>query len=243
MKNLIYGTIQELKTLKRSLYRNIYTKLSDATKDNEIVDLFSQLYYDSHIFDKSWGQMKWMGTPILKCPMDLWIYQELLHKLRPDLIIETGTAAGGSAHYFASLLDLLGQGEIITIDIEARSDRPKLPRVTYLTGSSTEDQIFKKVQQRAQNKKCVMVVLDSDHSKSHVLNELERYNPLVTANSYLIVEDTNINGHPVAPHSGPGPYEAVEEFMRDNKNFFIDDLPKKFFLTWNPNGYLKKRVH
>ena len=86
----------------------------------------------------------------------------------------------------------------------------------------------------------VMVILDSDHHKEHVLNELRIYGKFVTKESYIIVEDTNINGHPVYPDFGPGPMEAVEEFLRENKNFVIDKTREKFYLTFNPRGYLKK---
>jgi cephalosporin hydroxylase len=214
--------------------------VGNTENDKKVVDLFSQLYFDAHIFDKSWGKMTWLGTPILKCPMDLWVYQELVHELKPDLVIETGTAAGGSARYFASLFDLVGKGEIVTIDVESRSDRPKHPRITYITGSSTDPKIFADMKEKAKQVKTVMVVLDSDHTEKHVRNELELYHPLVTKGSYLIVEDSNVNGHPVAPDYGPGPMEALLDFLKTNKDFEIDKYQERFFITWNPNGYLRK---
>jgi cephalosporin hydroxylase len=85
-----------------------------------------------------------------------------------------------------------------------------------------------------------MVILDSDHSQSHVEKELKLFAPLVTLNSYLIVEDTNINGHPAYPSFGPGPYEAVETFLRTNDNFEVDSSREKFLMTFNPKGYLKR---
>jgi cephalosporin hydroxylase len=240
MKAQLHGLYSELKTLRRSVYRNLYNALGSRENDQKVVDMFSQLYFDAHIFDKSWGKMTWMGTPILKCPMDLWVYQELVYGLKPDLVIETGTAAGGSARYFSSLFDLVGNGEIITIDIEKRSDRPQHPRITYMTGSSTAPDIFARVKEKAASAKTVMVVLDSDHTEKHVRAELELYHPLVTLGSYMVVEDSNVNGHPVAPDYGPGPMEALVDFLKTNKSFEIDKHQERFFLTWNPNGYLKR---
>src|SRR5665213_3523805 len=106
---------------------------SDPTwSEKRTIRKFHQLYYDSRTGGKPWRHTFWMGTRILKCPMDLWIYQEMLHELKPDYIIETGTAYGGSAHYMATLCDLIGNGKIITIDIEHQPSRPVHPRVTYV---------------------------------------------------------------------------------------------------------------
>jgi cephalosporin hydroxylase len=203
-----------------------------------VIRQFNRLYYDSTVWGN--GNTRWFGTTILKCPTDMWIYQEILYELKPDVIVETGTFNGGSAFFFASLFDLLGRGEVITIDVEAREERPKHSRITYLNGFSTSKEIFGEVKELIKNKEKIMVVLDSDHSKQNVLNELRMYNDIVTVNSYLIVEDTNINGHPALPEFGPGPMEAVEEFLKENKNFVIDETKEKFFLTFNSKGYLKK---
>ncbi len=126
------------------------------------------------------------------------------------------------------------------MDIENKEDRPKHTRVTYLLGSSTSKEIVEKVQSFIRSKDEIVVILDSDHHKEHVLRELEIYSKFVTKGSYIIVEDTNINGHPVEPEFGPGPMEAVKEFLKDNKDFVIDKSREKFLLTFNPNGYLKK---
>lgn len=180
-----------------------------------------------------------MGIPVLKCPLDLWIYQEIIFKTRPDIIIECGTAKGGSALYLASVCDLVNNGRVITVDIEDNKDKPKHKRITYLLGSSISKQIIEKIKKLVGNKK-IMVILDSDHSKQHVLSELKIYSKFVTKESYLIVEDTNINNHPVLSNFGPGPMEALKEFLKENKNFIIDKEKEKFYLTFNPKGYLKK---
>lgn len=200
-----------------------------------IADQFHQLYYDSGI----WLNTFWLGVPIQKCPLDLWIYQEIIYEVKPDLIIESGTADGGSAYYLASLCDMVQKGRVVTIDIAAKA-RPQHPRITYLTGSSVSAEIYNAVRDSIKPGEQVMVILDSDHSYGHVLNELRIYALLVTAGSYLIVEDTNINGNPVFPGFGPGPMEALQQFLAENKEFVVDKSREKFFVTFFPDGFLKK---
>lgn len=203
----------------------------------DVIERFHALYYDSQV----WTQTFWLGVPTQKCPLDLWIYQEILAEKRPDLIIETGTAAGGSALYLASIGDQLGSGHVVTIDVEARDDRPRHPRITYLTGSSTDPEVLSAAAALRRPGGSVMVVLDSDHSAGHVLAELDWYAPLVTRGQYLIVEDTNVNGHPVLHNFGPGPMEAVEEFLHRTADFEIDLEREKLRMTFNPRGYLRRR--
>jgi cephalosporin hydroxylase len=179
-----------------------------------------------------------MGILAQKCPLDLWVYQEILWEIRPDLILECGTAQGGSAIFLASICDLLNRGKIISIDTEDRKGRPPHKRIEYWLGSSIQEEIMARVKAEAANKEKVMIILDSDHHKEHVLKELRIYSPLVTRGSYLIVEDTNINGHPVLPEFGPGPMEAVAEFLEGNPGFVIDEGKEKFFMTFNPRGFL-----
>jgi cephalosporin hydroxylase len=199
---------------------------------------FHRLYYDDA--DRTWKNTRWFDVPLFKCPLDLWIYQELLTEVRPEVIVETGTFAGGSALYLASCMDLLGTGRVITIDIHERPGRPQHERITYLTGSSTDPALVERVHSETAAAAPVMVILDSDHSRDHVLAELRAYAPLVTAGSYLVVEDTNINGRPVEPNSGPGPHEALEEFLTETEGFARDESREKFFLSFNPGGFLRR---
>jgi cephalosporin hydroxylase len=203
-----------------------------------IVWAFHRLYYNSG--SRTWSNTYWLGTQTQKCPLDLWIYQELLNELRPAAIVETGTASGGGALFLASVCDLLGHGEIVTVDIEERR-RPSHPRVTYLSGSSTEREVVARVTRFVGDRAPVLVILDSDHSREHVFEELRTYAPLVTSGSYLVVEDTNVNGHPVLPDFGPGPMEAVEEFLAASSDFSVDAGREKFMLTFNPRGFLRRR--
>jgi cephalosporin hydroxylase len=205
---------------------------------NEVIRAFHELYYGSE--ERTWKNTRWLGVSAQKCPLDLWIYQELIHEIRPDKIIETGTADGGSSLFLASICDLVGNGHVITIDIQSSESLRHHPRLTYISGSSTSTDIVGEVKQIAGGTGSVMVILDSDHTKEHVLKEMDLYSEVVTIGSYLIVEDTNVNGHPVVPNFGPGPMEAIEDFLEQNKSFVIDSERQKFFMTFNPNGFLRK---
>jgi cephalosporin hydroxylase len=205
----------------------------------KIADWFHRLYYTTA--SRTWENTYWMGTKVRKIPFDLWVYQEIIAEIKPDLIIETGTDHGGSALYMANLMDLMNHGEILTIDILTNPNRPIHPRITYLTGSSVDVEIVAQAKKIASKAQKVLVILDSDHSYRHVKAELAAYSSFVTKGSYLIVEDGNINGHPIARGCGAGPFEAIEEFMKNQNDFEIDLSREKFYVTFNPNGYLKRK--
>jgi cephalosporin hydroxylase len=211
-----------------------------AAVSRAIVRAFHRLYYYSP--ERTFRETYWFGHSVKKCPFDLWVYQEMLHELRPDFIVETGTRFGGSARFFASICDLLDQGRIVSVDIDPAAVRPEHPRITYLEGSSTAPEIVAQVRETVGAAQSVLVVLDSDHSCAHVLEELRAYAGLVTPGSYVVVEDTNVNGHPVRPDFGPGPMEAVDLFLRERADFSIDGAREKFFLSFNPRGYLRRAV-
>ena len=219
---------------------DLLRRSSSALRERRVVRPFHRLFYNSG--KQTWSDTHWLGVPAQKCAFDLWVYQELLHELRPAVIVECGTANGGSALYLASICDLLGHGEVVTVDIADEPGRPSHERIMYLTGSSTAPEIVERVQQLVAGRAPVVVILDSDHSRDHVLNELRLYAPLVSAGSYLIVEDSNVNGHPVLPDFGPGPAEAVTQFLGETDEFEVDTSREKFFLTFNPSGYLRKRT-
>jgi cephalosporin hydroxylase len=203
----------------------------------EIADAFHRLYFERPT--QTWQNTYWLGTPVRKCPLDLWIYQEIIFHTRPDLIIETGTRFGGSARFLADMCDSMGHGRVITIDIE-KQEVPFHFRVTYLIGSSTDPEVRANVSRRIGPEDEVMVILDSDHSRDHVLSELRAYGPLVTAGNYLVVEDTNVNGNPVLPSHGPGPMEALQEYLAEVDSFVVDESMEKFLLSFNPRGFLRR---
>jgi cephalosporin hydroxylase len=206
------------------------------------VESFHKLFYEtSYARREGWSNPRWLGVEALKCPFDLWIYQEILQELKPDWILETGTANGGSALFLASVLDLIGKGQVVSVDIVRKTDWPVHPRLTYLTGSSTSSEVLDDLRRRVSGAGRVLVILDSDHKKDHVLEELHLYSPLVTPGSYLIVEDTNVNGRPVFAGFGPGPGEAVDEFLPSHPEFERDPSRERFLLTFNPGGYLRRR--
>jgi cephalosporin hydroxylase len=231
-----------MKRILRLARNNVYHRAYiDPESETELVDRFHKLYYDASEFDGTWHQTHWLGVKTLKCPLDLWVYQEILFELRPDVIIETGTFAGGSALYLAMICDALQAGRILTIDLELRKGRPTHPRIQYLLGSSIAPEILERVRGEIQPGGKVLVLLDSDHRKEHVLAEMRAYAPVVTKGSYMIVEDTNLNGHPIAPEFGPGPMEAVDDFLAECRDFEMDKSRQKFYLTFNPKGFLRRK--
>jgi cephalosporin hydroxylase len=212
-------------------------KAEREVPDDALVERFHQLWYSQ---PDTWLTTYWLGVKTLKCPLDLWIYQEILFTTRPDVIIETGTYSGGSALYLACICDAIGNGRVITVDNRASDDRPAHPRITYVRGSSAAPRVVAEVKQAIEPREGAMVILDSDHRKDHVLGELRAYAELVKEGSYIVVEDTNVNGHPVCPNFGPGPMEAVEEFLAEDDRFVVDAERERFLLTMNSRGYLKR---
>ncbi|MCB9851792.1 MAG: class I SAM-dependent methyltransferase [Phycisphaerales bacterium] len=219
-----------------------------AGNDDAITNAFHTRYYDNPY--QTWSNTFWMGCQILKCPLDLWVYQEIMFETKPDLIIETGTYKGGSAVFLASMFDAMARvapedrcpRRVLSIDIEEQ-DRPTHLRVRYHTGSSVADETLTLVKQiiAEYGAERIMVILDSDHTRDHVLKELDAYAPLVTPGCYMIVEDTNVNGHPAYEAFGPGPMEAVEAFLSKSDQFEQDRTREKYYMTFNPGGFLKRK--
>jgi cephalosporin hydroxylase len=183
---------------------------------------------------------RFLGIQTLKYPTDLWAYQEIVSDTLPDVIIETGTWHGGSALFLATVCEALGHGRVITIDTEPGEPLPDHPRITYLTGSSIDPIVLARVREQIREAHGVMVILDADHSCAHVLAELAAYGDMVTQGGYLVVEDTNVNGRPVLQGHGPGPGEAVEEFLRRDSRYVADSRRERLLLTANPGGFLRR---
>lgn len=196
----------------------------------------------------------WLGRPIIQFPQDIVALQELIWQVKPDLIIETGIAHGGSLIFSASILELLGEkGHVLGIDIDIREhnrveieSHPMFKRITMIQGSSTDPEIAKKVYAFVKDKKKILVVLDSLHTHNHVAKELELYSPLVSSGSYLVVFDTIIEDMPNdffqdRPWGkGNNPKTAVWEFLKKNNRFIIDkEIENKLLITVAPDGYLK----
>jgi cephalosporin hydroxylase len=204
-----------------------------------IFTLFHRTWFDTRM----WSQQTWLGVQILKSPFDLQRYQELLVARRPDFLIEVGAAVGGSTLFFATIFDAIGHGQVISIDIDPRWAKPALkhPRIVTITGSSLDPAIMNRIRALIPPTARAFVVLDSDHSRDHVLAECRLYQAFVLPGDYMVVEDANKNGHPVDPTSGPGPYEAVARFLRETSAFEPDPACEVPF-TWAPNGWLRRRA-
>ncbi len=202
---------------------------------------FNKQYYESN----AWCGLHFLGTRLQKCPTDLWMYQQIVYETRPDLIVECGTAEGGTALFLATVCDALNNGHVLTVDVCPNSwkgnplIRRDHNRITYCIGDDVRGMAEEFMSDFVKDYERVMVILDSNHRYDHVIQQLHIYGKYTTVGCYMIVEDTNLNGHPVCEFHGPGPMEAVEEFLVDNKNFEIDKGREKLLLTFNPNGYLK----
>jgi cephalosporin hydroxylase len=195
-------------------------------------------YYDTAV----WKNLHYRGVRTLKNPADMWNYQEIIVSRRIQWVVETGTRHGGSALYFADLLAANNaEGLVISIDVTARDNMVRgHPRIRFVVGDSASPDIVRQVATMLPPQRApLFMILDSDHTKAHVLRELEAWVPLLRAGDYLVVEDTCVNGHPVRPEFGPGPYEAVEAFLAAHPNALIHDeaRERKFGYTFAPMGY------
>ena len=195
-------------------------------------------YYHNtiHVDDE---KVSWMGINAKKFPMDAWIYQEMIHEIRPDVIIEIGNANGGSTLFLANLLDLENNGRVIGIDIDHSEIDFQHPRITWITGDATHNEVISKVRSLMISGERVMIIEDSSHTFDNTLAVLRSYESYVSVGSYFIVED-GVCRYPFVNGPKPGPYEAVQQFLRENSDFTVDRSREKFVLTYNPNGYLKR---
>jgi cephalosporin hydroxylase len=185
---------------------------------------------------------RWLGVPCWQNPCDVWAIQEIIGDTRPDVIVETGTLAGGGAALWASLLAMFGNGRVISIDIyESRELANDLAiikeRVEFITGSSTDPDIAEQVRRDTAGQR-VMVILDSDHSEDHVYRELDAWSPLVTPGCYLIVEDGFVTY--VESDHGPGPLEATVKWLSQHPEFEADRSRERMLFTFCPSGYLRR---
>jgi len=210
------------------------------------MNALNQRYYE--LLFREHGSSKrlpcWMGYRLKKYPTDLLTYHRILWDTSPDLLIECGTWRGGSALFFASIFDLAGRGQVLSIDVDNAARRKELPqhdRITYLSGSSTDAAIIEAATAAAHSAPKTMVVLDSKHTAEHVASELFAYDALVTPECYLVVEDTVLSGHPVPSKTNPGPYEAVEAFLAKRGGAYRKtELGRKGVFSQQLDGWLLK---
>ena len=212
-------------------------------------------FMNDSIYSKYSYNFSWMGRPIIAYPQDMVAMQELIWEIKPDLIIETGVAHGGSIVYYASILELMGEkGIVVGIDIDIRKHNrdlieahPMMKRIKLIEGSSTSDNVINEVRKIASEYKTIMICLDSNHTHEHVLEELKLYAPLTTLGSYCVVFDTIVEDLPKGLYNdrpwdvGANPKTAVFEYLKYNDDFVIDQaIDNKILISVAPSGYLKR---
>lgn len=233
---------------------------SEKTKNIKIMGKNSRLKKMGFQFIEKSGRYKysynftWLGRPIIQYPQDIVAIQEIIWDVKPDLIIETGIAHGGSLVFYASMLELIGKGEVLGIDIDIRKHNRKeiqkhklFKRIKMIEGSSIDKEVVKKVVSVVKKHKKVMICLDSLHTHNHVLNELSLYCKFVSKGSYLVVFDTIIEHMPKDFFKNRpwdkwnNPATAVKVFLKGNKNFIINrEIESKLLITTAPGGFLKR---
>jgi len=198
-------------------------------------------YYRKRI----WNTTTWVGVKTLKSPMDMWNYQEILFFLKPSLVIEFGTRYGGSALFLAGVMRQIGNRfKVVSVDIdrETVSEKTRLdPDIELLFMSSLDPRVGERI--ATLRKECpgpAFTILDSHHAKAHVLAEMKTLRPLLVAGDYLVVEDSNLNGHPVYPSYGPGPFEAMTEYFKEYPEDYRYDAGRegKFGFSFATRGFL-----
>lgn len=212
----------------------------------------------ANLFTRSGWQQKlsyeptWLGIPIIQTPEDIVMMQELIWKVRPDVIVECGVAHGGALSLYASILEMTGKGHVIGVDVEIRKynrlalqSHPMSRRYTLIEGSSVEESTLQQVRDMIQPDDRVMVTLDSNHTAAHVARELGMYAPLVTPDSYLVVFDGVMQVLTDAPGGQPSwatdnPWQAVQEFLGENSEFQVDPYYNRLRVTHCPGGFLRR---
>lgn len=221
-----------------------WNRLKQRFIDSYIVRRFHKIYYDSNAWIGCWK-----GIRILKCPTDLFVYQEIIYETKPDIIIECGTANGGTAIYLADICDIMGKGKVATIDFNPDRHpeldqntifRPYHDRILYIVGDDTSKEVIDLLKEVILKDDSVMVILDSDHQKDHVFKQLEIYSEFVTDGQYMIVEDTDVGYRVQKQHKNDGPIVALDHWLKYHPEFRIDYTKEKHLLTSNLCGYLKK---
>lgn len=210
-----------------------------AGNPDETISAFARLWAQRVNF---YGGSRFLGVETLQNPTDAWVTQEIIHEVKPDFIVEAGTFKGGSALFWAMVLEEVNPvGRVITIDIrdyvtDAKDRALWKERIDFLVGSSTDPAIVDEVRRRVQGGR-VLVILDSLHSPDHVYDELQMYSPLVSVGSYVIVQDTGLGSNRLAYELAAG---GVRRFLKEGGGFEVDEGRERFMITNNPRGYLRR---
>lgn len=224
-------------------------------RDQELINVGISAMRASDKYDYAY-LWSWMGVPIIQLPADIIATQEIIWDTKPDIIIETGVARGGSVVFMASMLELIGKGRVIGVDVDIRAHNrdsierhPMAKRITLIDGSSVDPMVVKRVRDAIPQDSAVMVILDSDHSHDHVLSELRNYAPLVTRGCYLVVSDSSL-GYLNADQTprnrakvylkGNEPRSALNSYLKETDRFVVDPVVNgKLFMSSTLGGYLR----
>ncbi len=246
MKQYAFPTREEVTNIKKFVIRK-------KSKNNKELKASARTWVRTAWENKMDYEVSWFGIPIMQNPYDIVLMQELIFDLKPDLIIETGVAHGGSLIYYASLLELLGKGKVIGIDVDIRDHNRKLlekhpfiKRVELIEGDSADKKIVDTIKKEIKKTDTVLVILDSDHRKKHVYDELNAYKDIVSKDSYIFVFDTFVpyltglkNQKPYFKDNSA--MDALKLFLKENSaEFKIDKAYNKFFVSSCPNGFIKR---
>jgi cephalosporin hydroxylase len=235
------------------------TRIVDENGDD--IDLYSEEGYDrvaelwtkATVHNKLMYEPSWLGIPIIQYPGDIMMMQELIWKVRPDVIVETGFAHGGSAIFYSSMLELLGRGKVISVEIEIRkynevavNGHPMSKRMEQVVGSSIDPDVVLQVKDLIGEGRKVLVTLDSNHSHDHVLRELELYSPLVSDDSYIVAMDGLQRYVHDIPRGKPewrqdNPHTALHDFIEKNPEWGIDPHYNRLKITSNPDAFLRRK--
>ena len=242
--------MNEIEKFKREKEENILLQGS-----NEDLKSTAAAFMNASIMSRYSYNFTWLGLPIIQYPQDMIAMQELIWDIKPDLIIETGIARGGSLIFYASILELIGKGEVLGIDIDIREhnrkeieNHPMFKRIKMIQGSSIDPAIVAEAKVHTEGKQTILVTLDSNHTHEHVLAELKMYSPFVSLNSYMVVYDTIVEKLPqenlpgLRPWGvGNNPWTALNAFVKENPQFEIDQsINNKLLISVAPDGYLKR---
>ena len=241
----------DIQAFKQAVNKNI----EEMGKAEDLRDMGIEFVRRAGLFGYSYN-FNWMGVPIIQFPQDIVAMQELIWQIKPDVIVETGVARGGSLIFYASMLELIGKpdAKVIGVDIDIRAhnrevieSHPMSRRIQLIQGSSVDEDTFNKVKTACGDAKSVLVCLDSMHTHQHVLDELRLYSKLVTPDSYLVAFDTCIEEMPADYYPdrpwkpGNNPMTAVKEFLKEDGSFVEDrSIPDKLLITVARSGYLRK---
>lgn len=229
-------------------YDGLAGKYGSPTEVEATVDGFHRIWYELDQ-RRTWRDTFWMGLRTQQAPTDLWVYQELIWNTRPEFIIECGVKNGGTTMFFAHVLSMVADvgggtpGRVIGVDYElskCRKEPREHPLVELIESDSLASDLHEQLRRVLAGKR-TMVLLDDDHHADHVYQELRLFGGYVPSGCYLIVNDTNINGHPALPEWGPGPFEGVQRFLAEGAPFEVDRDCEKHRLTLNPSGFLRRR--